>query len=222
MQITGAIFDMDGTLIDSLMFWDVLWKRLGIAYRQNPNFRPDAMTEKEIRTLPLREGMHLLHQRCGLGADGDVLWQMADTMCAQFYAEEVQLKPGVLPFLQYCRQKGIRMCICSATDRALLNIVIRKFRLDDYLPMVFSCSEIGKGKEAPDIFLQAHAAIGTPKVSTWVFEDSITALQTAQIAGFKTVGVYDAYGFSEEQVKQYATVYIDRAETLERLIAKIE
>ena len=103
----------------------------------------------------------------------------------------------------------------------MLNIVIKRFGLDAYFSRIFSCGDIGKGKEFPDVFEQAHVYLGTPKDSTWVFEDSVTALQTAVKAGFQTVGIYDAYAFDEQRVKELSTVYIARDESLERLIPDI-
>lgn len=218
MHITGAIFDMDGTLVDSLSFWNIFWSELGDRYLHDSSFRPAPATDKAIRTLPLRDAMHLLHAHTGLGADGDELWRLADSRCARFYAEEVTMKPGALDFLAHCRAKGIPMCIASATSPDLLRIVIEKYHLDAYLPRLFSCSEIGRGKEHPDIFLLAHAHLGTPKESTWVFEDSIVALETAAAAGFATVGVYDPNNFEPERVEAVSDIYIAPGDSLMRLI----
>ena len=221
MKINGAIFDMDGTLIDSLMVWDVLWEKIGNRYRNDPSFRPDAVTEKAVRTLPLREAMELLHNASGIGESGEVLWQIATQMCVDFYTEEVQMKSGVLDFLEHLKQRGVKMCVASATAPDLLEIVIRRYRLDRYFSKIFSCSEIGKGKEFPDVFQAAHAYLGSPQDRTWVFEDSFVALQTAQKAGYQTVGIYDPYNFNLDRMPEVSTVYIAKGETLTRLIAEI-
>ena len=221
MKINGAIFDMDGTLIDSLMVWDVLWEKIGVRYRNDPSFRPDAVTEKAVRTLPLREAMELLHKECRIGESGDALWQIATQMCVDFYSDEVQMKDGVLEFLAHLKQRGVKMCVASATAPNLLQIVIDRFGLDRYVSKIFSCSEIGKGKEFPDVFQAAHAYLGTPLDSTWVFEDSFVALQTAQKAGYQTVGIYDPYNFNLEKMPEVSTVYIANGESLARLITEI-
>ena len=218
MKITGAIFDMDGTLIDSMMFWDIFWKRLGEKYLHNPAFRPDPATEKSIRTLPLKEAMYLLHEKCHIGESGDALLASADEMCADFYANDVQMKPGALDFLEHCKHQGIKMCVASATARPLLEIVMKKFGLSAYFPRLFSCSEIGKGKEEPDIFIAAHEYLGTEKESTWIFEDSITALETAQKAGYQTVGIFDPHNFNLDKMPDFSTIFIAQGESLSRLI----
>ncbi len=221
MKINGAIFDMDGTLVDSLMVWDVLWTRFGERYLGDASFRPDPVTEKAIRTLPLREAMELLHQTCSIGADGDELWRFATDMCADFYQNDVQMKPDVLDFLEHLKRQGVKMCVASATAPDLLEIIFRRYELDRYFSRIFSCSEIGKGKEYPDVFDAAHAYLGTEKESTWVFEDSFVALQTARRAGYHTVGIYDPYNFCLDQMPEVSTEYIAKGETLARLIPLI-
>lgn len=221
MKISGAIFDMDGTLVDSLMIWDVLWERLGVKYKNDATFRPEPMTEKEVRTVPLLEAMELVHQNCKIGESGAALWQFATDMCADFYANEVLLKPDVVAFLEHLKRCGVKMCIASATAPDLLNLVIKRYRLDDYFSKIFSCSEIGKGKEHPDVFDAAAAFLGTSKESTWVFEDSFVALQTAKRAGYHTVGIYDRYNFNLDRMPEVSDEYIASGETLKRLIPKI-
>ena len=218
MELQGAIFDMDGTLIDSLMFWDVLWAKLGQMYFGDRTFRPDGVTEKAVRTLPLREASYLLHKNAAIGENGEAVFSVVNDALAQFYAETVQLKPGVRQFLDHCRQKGIKMCVASATNPVLLHIVMEKCGISDYFSKIFSCSENGRGKEHPDVFLKAHAHLGTPKESTWIFEDSIVALETAAKAGYHTVGVYDQYTFHADKVAAISTEYIGPGETLLRLI----
>ena len=221
MNITGAIFDMDGTLVDSLAFWDVFFMRVGERYSLGKDFRPDEETEKLIRTLPFKEGMALMHERCGVGASGDEMLQVAFEMCARFYAEDVKMKDGVIDFLRYCKDNGIKTCVASATQKDLLQIVMERFRLYEYLPKVFSCGDIGKGKDVPDIFDMAREYLGTEKSSTWIFEDSIVAIDTAMKAGYKVVGIYDKYNFDHERVKALSTEYIGDGETLMKLKGKL-
>ena len=221
MKIAGAIFDMDGTLIDSLMTWDVLWAQLGEMYKGDKSFRPDPITEKEVRTVPLLEAMEIVHQNCAIGESGEALWRFATEKGAQFYAEEVQMKDGVMNFLEHLKACGVKMCVASATAPDLLQLVFDRFHLERYFPKIFSCSEIGRGKEYPDVFDAAAAYLGTPKDNTWVFEDSFVALQTAQRAGYHTVGIYDRYNFNLDRMPEVSNVYIANGETLERLIPLI-
>lgn len=213
MEIRGAIFDMDGTLVDSLGLWDILWTQLGLQFFNDETYRPDKAIEKAIRTLTLQDGMLLLHQACGVGASGEALLRIANDIFVQFYSREVKPKAGVQDFLVYLKEKGVKMCIASATAPFLVEIALNTCGLKPFFSNIFSCSEIGKGKEYPDVFISAHTFLGTPKESTWIFEDSIVALETAKRASYHTVGVYDQNNFNIDQVAKISTVYLAKGES---------
>lgn len=218
MNIKAAIFDMDGTLVDSLGLWDVLWQVFGDRFQNGVKFVPDPQSERMVRTMALREGMYLLHDRCGLGESGEAVFQAADETFRRFYAGSVTLKQGVGAYLDYCRKNGIRMVIASATAPELIEIALEHCGVRDYFEEIFSCSVVGKGKEAPDIFLHTQAWLGTPTEETWVFEDSYVALETAQRIGMPTVGIYDRYNPWQDKVRQASTIYIDRGMNMSQLI----
>ena len=221
MNVTGAIFDMDGTLADSLGYWDVLWKHLGERYFKNPNFRPDPITAKAVRTTTLRDAALIIHENCKIGNTHEEVAKIVDDMLNNYYENIVQLKPGVIEFLEYLKKREVKMCIASATPPHLLTVLMKKFKLERYFSRVISCSEVGKGKESPDVFVFAHDYLGTPKESTWIFEDSIVAIETAHIAGYNTVGIYDSHNFELDRVKEISDVYIGEKNSLAELIEQI-
>ena len=212
-----AIFDMDGTLIDSLMLWDVIWSTFGERYLHDKRFVPSPEDDKKVRTLTLKDAMHLIHINYNLGESGEELLALANTIINDFYANSVELKSGVREFLEHCQNKGVRMCIASATAPELLDVALKHCDIEKYFSKVFSCGTIGKGKEEPDIFLQAAEFLGAEIKETWLFEDSLTAIETAVKIGMPTVGIYDRYNFGHDRMKQIATEYIAEGETLLKL-----
>lgn len=216
--LKGAIFDMDGTLIDSLGLWEIMWEAIGKQCLGKEGFRPSEEDDKAIRTMALKEGMEMIHQNYRIGANGAELLELSNRIIRDFYANEVQLKPGVREFLEYCRSHGIKMCVATATGPKLVATAMEHCGIGHYFADVLSCAKIGKGKDEPDIFLAALEVLGTAKEETCVFEDSAVAIATAARAGFKTVAIYDKCNYGQEEMRKTADEYIDEGETLLRLI----
>ena len=218
MNISGAIFDMDGTLINSLIFWDVLWEEFGNRYLGGEKFYPDLEADKAIRTMVLSEAMDYYHERFKIGKNGADLLNTANEVFRDCYVNRVELKDGVKEFLDYLKAKGVKMCIASATDKALLVYAMERCGLYEYFDTILSCADVGKGKDQPDIYYAALDRLGTDKDSTWVFEDSFVALRTANGMGLNTVGIYDKFNFDQDKMQKLATHYIADGETLMKLV----
>jgi len=217
-NIKGAIFDMDGTLIDSLMLWDVLWEKFGVKFLNREGFRPFEEDDKIVRTMTLKDAMDHIHSIYKIGSSGAHLLEMANEIMINFYSNDVELKEGVSEFLEYCYVKGIRMCIASASDMPLIKLAVEHLKIGKYFVSILSCAEIGKGKEQPDIYLNALETLGTSVEQTCIFEDSHIAIDTADKLRMKTVGIYDKYNYGQEEIRKLATVYIAEGDTLKKLI----
>lgn len=209
---------MDGTLIDSLMLWDVIWSTFGEKYLNDKSFTPTAPDDKKVRTMTLTDAMNLIYNNYKLGESGEELLKCVNDIMSDFYANSVELKDGVKEFLEHCKNKGVKMCIASATAPDLINISLKHCGIEKYFMKVFSCADIGKGKDQPDIFLKAAEFLGTEITETWMFEDSLTAIETATKLSMPTVAIYDKFNYGQDKMKEIATVYIDSTETLLKLI----
>ena len=218
MGMKAAIFDMDGTLIDSLMIWDVIWSKFGETYLNDKDFRPNKEDDKKVRTLTLKDAMALIHCRYHIGQSEEELLSFANNIMLDFYSNQVVLKVGVKEFLEYCKSKGVKMCIATATAPELLNIALNHCGISKYFLKVFSCSDIGKGKDDPEIFMIAKEFLGENTNETWVFEDSLTAIETAVKIGLPTVGIYDSFNYGQDKIKEIANEYITQGQTLLKLI----
>ena len=218
LDIKAAIFDMDGTLIDSLMLWDILSDRMAEVYPDKVGTVISDEDNKAIRVIPLRDGMQLLHDHYGIADSGEELFRLATDTFADFYANRVRLKPGVREFLDHLQSRGVRMCIASATDPDLIESAMDHCGIRHYFDKVFSCGVLGKGKDTPDIYLMAREYLGADTQQTWVFEDAFVAIQTATGIGMQTVGIYDKYNPYQDKIKAMATHYIEAGETLMKLV----
>ena len=221
MKIKSAIFDMDGTLVDSLFFWDVMWDILSKKYMNGEKFTPTPEDEKFARTSTFEASMNLFHEHYGLGESADELLQTFIDSLRNFYEKDVKVKNGVIEFLEHLKNNGVKMCIASATTPDLISIALKHCGIDKYFSKLFSCGELGIGKDKPDIYLLAKDFLGTEIEETCVFEDSLTAIETAVKIGMPTVGIYDQFNHGQDRIKEIATEYIADGETLLKLVDKI-
>ena len=217
-NIKGAIFDMDGTLVDSLMLWDIIWKKFGDYFCKDGIFEPSDADNKAVRTMTLKDAMDYIHMQYNIGKSGDELLETANEIIIGFYSEKVMLKEGVAEFLEYLNNNGVKMCIASATDTELIKIAIKHCNIENYFTDIISCAEIGKGKDKPDIYLKALECLGTSLDETYVFEDSHIAICTSGKLGIKTVGIYDKYNCGQDEIKKDSTIYVGDGDSLKSFI----
>lgn len=184
-----AIFDMDGTLLDSTGMWDVVAERVLARWgkRLTQQDRDDTVSttiEGAARYYVDRYHLPLTVQ------------QVADCIRAEArraYTSEAVLKPGVIPVLDALRDKGVRLCVASGTDKPLVDAALAHAGILDRFEFTLSC-QTPRGKESPEVYLRALEAFGGPDPArVMVFEDSPAALATAKKLGLYTVAVWDTY-----------------------------
>ena len=186
-SIDGAIFDCDGTLLDSIGAW--LATQDELASRAGAVLTYEETTHVSALTLP--ETAAFFHERYGLGASSEEVLGMIDYFMAAHYQEDISARPGALEFVRMLHGRGIKCSVASSTSQPLLRIALTVTGFMPYLDAVVSVDDVGISKREPAVYDRACELMGTPKESTWVFEDSVYALNTLVKANYHTVGVYD-------------------------------
>ena len=225
MKLQGAIFDMDGTLVDSLAFWDCFWRDMGARYFGDPDFPMDATHfDTHVRTMIFSRAISYLHSYLKVPCSAEEFDAFAASYVHRFYTTVVTAKPGARELLSALRERGARVCLASATDRRYLNIALESCKLAEFFTpeAIISCSDIGVGKERPDVFFAAQKVLGTPIGETAVFEDSALALETAKHAGFATVGVYDSHQTAQERLVSVSDIYLGEGTILTDVLSQVE
>ena len=187
-----AIFDMDGTLVDSMAYWqDVALEYLdsrGIAKELQT---PELMERIKTQTAP--DTAALFKELFGIEESIPSIVAQVNRFMALHYQHDIRLKPGVEGYLKMLCGEGVHMCVASATTSSLIDACLTRLGARRYFDFLISCEDVGKSKTHPDVYLEAARRLGasTPQ-EVAVFEDSIVAAKTAEGAGFYVVGVYDA------------------------------
>ena len=204
MPITGAIFDCDGTLADSMGMWRQVVE--GLLVKRGMPVPPDFYERTE--PVSLHDGCVMIHEEFGLGQDAESLYE---ELCADVRAAyaRVPLLPGARDFLQELACAGIPMVMASSTPVRELRSCLETHGIAGFFKDVVSTEDVGgRDKEFPDVYEEALRRLGTPKESTWVFEDAPFGVQTSHRAGFNVVGLMNDHdGRREEDVRPYCDVY---------------
>ena len=203
-MLKAAIFDFDGTLFDS----NYVWVTAGERFFEFIGIVPKDNLQQEIRTMSLYQSACYIREEYRLSFTVEEIMEGINQTVEDAYLHEVQPKAGVISFLHALKTVGIRMCIATATDRYQIEAALKRCDMLDFFDAIFTCSEIGHGKDEPVIFWKAMEFLGTDRSNTVIFEDALHAVQTAKADGFLTVGIFDPYIQEQEQLQKLCDCYL--------------
>ena len=180
-----AIFDMDGTLIDSMVYW----KQLAEEYLRSKGVKtiPADILER-IKPMTMTESGALFRREFAL--TGDITGEM-NALMDDHYRRDIPLKPGVEQYLRRLQSRGVKLCVASATAESLMESCLQRLGVLDCFDFLLSCESVGAGKNRPDVYFEAARRLGAAPADCAVYEDALYAARTAKRAGFYVVGVFD-------------------------------
>lgn len=205
-NIQAVIFDVDGTMVDSM--W--MWKRIDKEYLERFDISlPDAL-QADIEGASFYETAVYFKEHFGIEDPVEQIMADWNEMAWEKYEREVPLKPGVRDFMQLCRSKGIKMGIATSNSRELMETIERVHGLTEYISCIRTGSEVQKGKPAPDIYLAVARELQVDPSRCLVFEDLTAGIMAGKSAGMKVCAVQDAYSFhSDREKRRLADYYIE-------------
>lgn len=204
-MIKGVIFDADGTILDSTQ----MWMEAGLRYLGTLGIKTDVPLGEQMFSMTLTDSAQYLKNTFQIEYSIEEIISGINQTIRSFYQSQVTLKSGVKDFIESLSALKIPMTLATATDRELIETGLKHTGIFHYFEQIFTCGEVGLGKDQPDIYLQATTYMRTKISETWVFEDAIHGAKTARMAGFMVAGVYDPISHRhQEELRELSHIYL--------------
>lgn len=202
-EVDAVIFDLDGTLLDSL--W--AWENSGSNYVRSLGLEPPADLDAKLETLSLMDGARYVKEMYHLPDPPEVLLEKTLEPIKNRYFYEIEPMPGVREQLAQLKAQGVKMAVATASHKEFAERALQRLGMLDYFDFIITCDEVGIGKTSPKVYEAALVRLGTLKERTLVAEDALHALETAHQAGFPTAAIEEAHSLDQTVQKMRIADY---------------
>lgn len=204
-NIEGAIFDLDGTLIDSMG----IWEKIDYDFLNKRNLKVPQDLKDKIGTLTFEEGANFFKKNFKLKESQEEILKEWHNMVVKEYSHNIKLKNNVRDFLINLKNKGVKLAIATSNTPELTKLVLENNKILDLFDSITTISEVNRNKTFPDIYLLCAKKLKLPAEKCAVFEDILPAIKSAKTAKMKTIGIYDDSSKDDEnKIKEIADYYI--------------
>lgn len=186
-EIRCAIFDLDGTILDSMDVWKEIDKEF--LCRRKIEFSLD-YTEA-MKKLTYLEGAQYTVRRYHLQETPEEIMEEWNEMARVAYRTRLRMKPGVESYLQELRRRGIKTALATVSSEELYCAALKANRVEQYFDLTADISRVNRGKEYPDLYEYVASRLEVEPEGCLVFEDTLHSLEGARAGGFRTCAVYD-------------------------------
>lgn len=205
-QFKYRIFDMDGTLLDSIDAWHNLGKHYLL---QSGITAPDNLNEI-IASMSMMESAVYFKETFKIDLIAEEIIEGVKELIRDKYRYTLKLKPYVKEYLQKLEDENVTMCVATATPVKMAKAAFERNEIMKYFSFVVSCDDVGVGKSKPDIFYLAADKLNANPSEIAVYDDADFALKTAKEAGFYTVGVYEElFKDRRKDIEKISDMYIE-------------
>ena len=205
-----VIFDLDGTLIDSMG----IWHQIDIDYLGGKGIHlPDDLQQK-IEGKSFSETAVYFKERFSLPETIEEIMEVWNVMSYEMYTTKVTLKKGVVNILEHIKTKGKKLAIATSNSAHLTAAVLKSMNIDGYFDTIVTGTDVTCGKPNPEIYLKVADRLNVLPEKCFVFEDIISGIMAGKNAGMTTCAVEDNYSLDVKDKKaelaDYYTVDFDK------------
>lgn len=205
LHFKGAIFDLDGTLLDSMG----VWRKVDEDFLGKRGFAVPEDYLKKITSMEFQTAAEYTIERFLLNEKPEDVIAEWQEMVVDAYTYHVKLKPHVKEYLDCLKEQGISIALATAASPDLYVPALRNNGVLDHFRAFVSVRDVARGKGFPDVYEKAAEKLQLKPQDCVVFEDILKGIQGAKMGGFQTVAVYDAASwYEQEELQRTADCYI--------------
>lgn len=203
--IDAIIFDMDGTLIDSMWVWEAVDRDF---YKKYNLEEPPEEFYLKLEGMSYTESAQLfLDYFPTLAHSLDEIKEEWTKMASEKYTTEVTLKQGIRGFLEEQRIKGVKLGIATSNGIELVEATLKALDIKKYFDSIHTSCEVERGKPAPDIYLLVARELDVKPERCLVFEDVPMGILAGKNAGMRTCAVDDEFSRAQDDKKRSMADY---------------
>ncbi len=206
MNFKGLIFDLDGTLIDSMN----VWTEIDAEFLKEYNIDMPVNFYEDIKDLSFADTAIYFSEKLGIPMNSKDIMDKFNAMAREKYEKIVPLKKGVYEFIEREKKKGTKLCVATANNKELTILALKRLGIYDSMEFILTCDEIYSGKGTPDIYIKCAEKMGFEISETAVFEDILRGVLSAKSAGFYVVAVKEETAFDDiDEIKKNCDLFIE-------------
>ena len=201
----AAIFDFDGTLADTMGFWNNLARN----YLLSLGLKPLSNLEEALEKLTVEEGATYLKDEYKIDKTEIEIKAEMDELLYKYYRKDAQLKADVLEILEELKGRSVRMAIASVIDEDFILAVLKRYKISSYFEFIQTCENVGLNKGDRNFFDLLPERLNLRPDEIYMFEDTLYSIVSAKGVGLKIVGVEDEFAFEDkEKIRELSDIYI--------------
>lgn len=206
-NIKAVIFDLDGTLVDSM--W--IWKKIDEEFLGRFQIGLPEDLQRSIEGMGFTETAGYFKKRFLLPMEIEEIKEEWNSMAYEKYTKKVFLKQGAAEFLNYLKQQGIKLGIATSNSKELVEAVMKVLEVRAFFQSVTTACDVKAGKPSPDIYLQVAKELGAEPAECLVFEDIPMGILAGKRANMRVCAIEDEFSADQELEKRRLADYYIRS-----------